>query len=82
MVKRGVVAVSTLIIDADGHVEEDLAQLWRCRQAYRVAAAGGGVPMDPDVAWRYGELFRGNDFSGMFEAMARQELRRDPEILR
>jgi L-fuculose-phosphate aldolase len=54
---------------------------WRCRQAYRVAAAGGGVPMDPKVAWRYGELFRGNDFSGMFEAMARQELRRDPEIL-
>lgn len=54
---------------------------WRCRQAYRVAAAGGGVPMDPDVAWRYGELFVGNDFSGMFEAMARQELRRDPEIL-
>jgi len=37
--------------------------------------------MDPDVAWRYGELFSGNDFSGMFEAMARQELRRDPEIL-
>ena len=37
--------------------------------------------MDPEVAWRYGELFRGNDFSGMFEAMARQELRGSPEIL-
>lgn len=54
---------------------------WRCRQAYRVAAAGGGVPMDPDVAWRYGELFRGNDFPGMFEAMARAELRAHPEAL-
>jgi ribulose-5-phosphate 4-epimerase/fuculose-1-phosphate aldolase len=54
---------------------------WRCRQAYRVAAAGGGVPMDPQVAWKYGELFPSGEFPGLFEAMARQELRRDPDIL-
>jgi L-fuculose-phosphate aldolase len=54
---------------------------WRCRQAYRVLTAGGAVPMERDVAWRYGELFRGNDFPGMFEAMARMELRQDPLIL-
>jgi L-fuculose-phosphate aldolase len=54
---------------------------WRCRQAYRIEAVGGAEPMDPDVAWRYGELFKGNDFTGMFEAMARIELRHDPAIL-
>ncbi len=53
---------------------------WRCRQAYRVTAAGGAVPMAPGVAFRYGELFRGNNFTGLFEAMARRELREDPGI--
>jgi L-fuculose-phosphate aldolase len=54
---------------------------WRCRQAYHIEALGGAKPMDPKVAWRYGELFRGNDFTGLFEAMARIELRHDPSIL-
>ena len=54
---------------------------WRCRQAYRILNAGGATPMDPEVAWRYGELFRGNDFPGLFEAMARRELREEPLIL-
>lgn len=54
---------------------------WRCKMAYRVASAGGGVPMDPQVAFRYGEMFRENSFPGMFEAMARKELREDPGIL-
>lgn len=54
---------------------------WRCRQAWHVVAAGGAQPMDPDVAFRYGELFRGNNFPGMFEAMARIELRADPSVL-
>jgi L-fuculose-phosphate aldolase len=54
---------------------------WRCRQAYHIEALGGAKPMDPEVAWRYGELFRGNDFTGLFEAMARIELRHDGSIL-
>jgi L-fuculose-phosphate aldolase len=54
---------------------------WRCRQAYHIEALGGATPMDPDVARRYGELFRGNNFTGLFEAMARIELRHDASIL-
>jgi ribulose-5-phosphate 4-epimerase/fuculose-1-phosphate aldolase len=54
---------------------------WRCREAWHVEALGGGVPMDPGVARRYGEIFNRYDFTGLFEAMARRELRRDPTVL-
>ncbi len=52
----------------------------RCRNAWYVAAAGGGVPLPEDVQ----EKFRGSDgtkFHGFWEVMARQELTADPTLL-
>lgn len=54
---------------------------WRCRQAWRVAAAGGGRPMRTDVAAGFGAFFNQYDFPGLFEAMARRELRHDASVL-
>jgi L-fuculose-phosphate aldolase len=54
---------------------------WRCRQAWFLRAAGGGVPMDPQVAANYGAYSLTSGFPAMFEAMARRELRRDPTLL-
>ena len=52
----------------------------RCRNAWYVAAAGGGVPLPEDVQ----EWFRASDgtkFHGFWEVMARQELAKDPTLL-
>jgi hypothetical protein len=54
---------------------------WRCRQAWRVAAAGGGRPMNAEAAQNYGDFFNHHQFIGLFEAMARRQLRLDPTIL-
>jgi L-fuculose-phosphate aldolase len=54
---------------------------WRCRQAWRVAAAGGGRPMNAEAAQNYGDFFNRHQFIGLFEAMARRQLRLDPTIL-
>ena len=54
---------------------------WRCRQAWHVAAAGGGRPMRPEIAAKFGEMFNHLAFPGLWEAMARRELRADPTIL-
>jgi ribulose-5-phosphate 4-epimerase/fuculose-1-phosphate aldolase len=54
---------------------------WRCRQAWLIAAVGGGRPMNPEAAASYGDFFNTHNFTGMFQAMARRELRRDPSIL-
>jgi ribulose-5-phosphate 4-epimerase/fuculose-1-phosphate aldolase len=54
---------------------------WRCRQAWHIAAAGGGTPMNRDAARSYGEFFNTHQFTGLFDSMARRELRRDPTIL-
>jgi L-fuculose-phosphate aldolase len=54
---------------------------WRCRLAWQVAAAGGGRPMNPDAARNLGDFFNTHQFTGLFQAMARRELRRDPSIL-
>jgi L-fuculose-phosphate aldolase len=54
---------------------------WRCRQAWHVAAAAGGTPMNRDAARNYGDFFNTYPFTGLFEAMARRELRRDPTVL-
>jgi ribulose-5-phosphate 4-epimerase/fuculose-1-phosphate aldolase len=54
---------------------------WRCRQAWRVAAAGGGRPMNAEAAQNYGDFFNRYQFIGLFEAMARRQLRLDPTIL-
>ncbi len=54
---------------------------WRCRQAWHVAAVGGGRPMDPEAAQNYGDFFNHHPFTGLFEAEARRQLRRDPTLL-
>lgn len=54
---------------------------WRCRQAWMVAAVGGGRPMNPEAAANYGSAFTRGSFMGLFPAMARRELRRDPSVL-
>jgi L-fuculose-phosphate aldolase len=54
---------------------------WRCHQAWHIAAAGGGTPMNRDAARNYGDFFNTHQFTGLFESMARRELRRDPTIL-
>jgi ribulose-5-phosphate 4-epimerase/fuculose-1-phosphate aldolase len=54
---------------------------WRCRQAWHVEAVGGGVPLQPDVAAAFGSMLDSFGFPGLFEAMARRELRRDPTAL-
>jgi L-fuculose-phosphate aldolase len=55
---------------------------WRCRQAWFLRSAGGGNPMDPEVAAAFGAYSLKSGFAAMFEAMARRELRRDPRLLR
>jgi len=54
---------------------------WRCRQAWHVAAAGGGVPMDAEVAKAHGSFFDTHTLTGLFPAMCRMELARDPSVL-
>lgn len=54
---------------------------WRCRQAWLIEAIGGAEPMHPEAAANYGGFFAKNNFTGLFPAMARRELRRDPSIL-
>lgn len=54
---------------------------WRCRQAWHITAAGGGTPMNRDAARTYGDFFNTHSFTGLFPAMARRELRRDPAVL-
>ncbi len=54
---------------------------WRCRQAWHVAAAGGGRPMNVEAAARFGEFFDNHQFTGLFQAIARREIRRDPRVL-
>ncbi|MEY2432746.1 MAG: hypothetical protein QOC92_2471 [Acidimicrobiaceae bacterium] len=54
---------------------------WRCRQAWHVAAAGGGVPMPAEAADQLNSMVSQFGFPGLFEAMARKELRADPGIL-
>jgi L-fuculose-phosphate aldolase len=72
-----------LIIGADVRFAyvRAMAFEWRCRQAWHVAAAGGGRPMRPEVAASFGDMFNLVPFPGLFEAMARRELRADPTIL-
>jgi L-fuculose-phosphate aldolase len=54
---------------------------WRARQAWHVEAVGGGVPLRPEVADAFGSLLDSFGFPGLFEAMVRRELRRDPTAL-
>ena len=54
---------------------------WRCRNAWRVEALGGGVELKPDQVEEFGRIFDWVAFPHMFEAMARRELRHDPQVL-
>jgi len=54
---------------------------WRCRQAWHVEAVGGGVTMKPDIAEKFGTVLDAFGFPGMFEAMARREVRADASVL-
>jgi ribulose-5-phosphate 4-epimerase/fuculose-1-phosphate aldolase len=54
---------------------------WRCRQAWHVEAAGGGVPIDAGRAQEFGERVESRGFTGLLEAMMRRELRLDPSVL-
>ncbi|MEX2292697.1 MAG: class II aldolase/adducin family protein [Acidimicrobiales bacterium] len=54
---------------------------WRCRQAWHVEALGKGVPVRPEVFTRFAAPFDFVSFPGLFEAMARRELRADPTII-
>jgi L-fuculose-phosphate aldolase len=54
---------------------------WRSRQAWHVEAVGGGKPLSPEVHEKFGRVFDQVNFPGLFEAMARRELRDDPAIL-
>ena len=54
---------------------------WRCRQAWHVEAIGQGVPVKADVWKRFGTAFDHISFPGLWEAMVRRELRRDPAVL-
>ena len=53
---------------------------WRCRQAWLVAAIGGGEPVAEGVANRVGAMIDGAGFPFLWEAMVRRELRRHPDV--
>ncbi|MBA6413150.1 class II aldolase/adducin family protein [Parahaliea sp. F7430] len=53
---------------------------WRCKRAYEVELAGGGVPLDDAVVEKIG-ITDANGFPFCWEAMARRELRADPSII-
>ena len=55
---------------------------WRSRQAWHVEAIGGGKPMHPKAAAAYGAFFRDKNFTGLFEAMCRVQIHRDPSVLK
>jgi ribulose-5-phosphate 4-epimerase/fuculose-1-phosphate aldolase len=54
---------------------------WRSRMAWRVEVLGGGVPLPVAVATATGQRPDANGFPFLWEAMAREEIRRDPTVL-
>ncbi|MDX1509854.1 MAG: class II aldolase/adducin family protein [Nitriliruptorales bacterium] len=54
---------------------------WRSRQAWRLEAMGGGVPMPVETTADISAVFDIAPFPHMWEAMVRRELRADPSIL-
>ena len=54
---------------------------WRSRLAWHVEALGGGAPLPAHVALATGERTDANGFPFLWEAMAREEIRRDPTVL-
>lgn len=54
---------------------------WRCKMAWRVELLGGGTPLPASVATETGRRTDENGFPFLWEAMARDEIRRDPSVL-
>ena len=54
---------------------------WRCRLAWRVQALGGGNPLSPEVVRATGERTDEHGFPFLWEAMCREEIRRDSAVL-
>ena len=54
---------------------------WRSRQSWHIEALGGGQQMDTAVVKAFGGNFNNATFPGLFPAMARREIRRDPSVL-
>lgn len=54
---------------------------WRARTAWHVETLGGGVPVRDEVARTFSDGLAIAGFPGLWEAMVRSELRRDPEVL-
>ncbi|MQT63661.1 class II aldolase/adducin family protein [Pseudomonas sp. FSL R10-0056] len=54
---------------------------WRSRLAWHVEALGGGAPLPAHVALATGERTDANGFPFLWEAMAREVIRRDPTVL-
>ncbi|MCK9534349.1 MAG: class II aldolase/adducin family protein [Pseudomonas sp.] len=54
---------------------------WRSRLAWRVEAIGGGTPLPADVVVATGERTDAHGFPFLWEAMAREEIRRDATVL-
>jgi L-fuculose-phosphate aldolase len=59
-----------------------MALEWRCRMAWHVEAGGGdGIPLKPDVVDHIGGRFDEAPMLGLFQGMARREIRDDPMVL-
>jgi ribulose-5-phosphate 4-epimerase/fuculose-1-phosphate aldolase len=54
---------------------------WRCRLAWRVELLGGGTPLPTEVVVATGQRTDSKGFPFLWEAMAREEIRRDPSVL-
>jgi ribulose-5-phosphate 4-epimerase/fuculose-1-phosphate aldolase len=54
---------------------------WRCRLAWRVEMLGGGSPLPAEVVTATGQRTDAKGFPFLWEAMAREEIRRDPSVL-
>jgi ribulose-5-phosphate 4-epimerase/fuculose-1-phosphate aldolase len=56
---------------------------WRCRQAWHVETLGPGVPMNEEIARNVPAqiAMSPNGFDGVFEAMCRRVIRKDPSVL-
>ncbi len=54
---------------------------WRARLAWRVEMLGDGVPLPANIATATGVRTDSNGFPFLWEAMAREEIRRDPLVL-
>lgn len=53
----------------------------RCRLAWHVQSAGGGVAINDKIAEKTGAMIDASGFPFLWEAMARRQLRKDPGIV-